>query len=309
MEEEQKSVWFNALDWSMGEYLERADPVPTRIKELDNCLVKGMRPGLYTILGKPGEGKSALALAIATNCARFGIRSAILSLEMPASSAWLRCASVWSVDAPDEGDFGCPTFAWSGVDDEAAATIMYGGGNLSTGGDPVITAARVMAAQKLPLMIAEPPDPDINTVLDLLVEAKEAGAQLAVIDYLQLINVPGAERGYDRVTEATNALANAAKGLRLPIILIAALNRDAMTAGAPGMHGAAGSSMVEYASTCVMVYTRDKEAKDEEPGTRKMLLSIEKNRHGPVTDSPIRLTYWPSFNLIQEMERYVGKTS
>lgn len=303
---QQRSAWFDALKWSMTEYMEQAEPVPTRIQELDNCLIGGMRPGLYTILGKPGEGKSALALAIATNCARFGTKTAILSLEMPAFSAWLRCASVWSVDA---GEDVCPMFAWSGADQSADITVKYGGEHLASGGDPVITAARVMAAQKLPLMIAEPKDPSIGTVLDLLVEAKEAGARLAVIDYLQIISVPGAERGYDRVTEATNALANAAKGLRLPIILIAALNRDAMTAGAPGMHGAAGSSMVEYASTCVMVYTRDKEAKDEKPGTRKMLLSIEKNRHGPVTDVPIRLTYWPAFNLIDEMKRYVGKTN
>lgn len=306
MDEQHESPWFNAVDWSITEYMSQSEPIPTCIKELDDCLRGGMRPGLYTILGKPGEGKSAIALAIATNSARRGIKVAVISLEMPAFSAWLRCASVWSIDVKNDGKDGCPTFSWSDVDSHAKATVDYGGSNLATGGDPVITAARVMAAQKLPLMIAEPPDPSIGTVVELLSKAKQEGAQFAVIDYLQIINVPGAERGYDRVTEATNALANAAKNLRMPIILIAALNRDAMTAGAPGMHGAAGSSMVEYASTCVMVYSRDKEATDEEAWTRKMLLSIEKNRHGPVTDTPIRLTYWPAYNLIEEMDRHVG---
>lgn len=298
MEEEERGAWFDALEWTRTGYLDLPDPVPTGIPSLDHHLVDGMRPGVYTILGRPGEGKSALALMVAATAAVRGDCAAVLSLEMPAHDAWLRAASAWSCTV---GEDVCPSFSWSASQQSARISVEYGGKSLSSGGDPVITAARVMAARRVPLLVAEPESPTIDEVLGLLAEAKARGARLAVVDYLQLVDVPGVEREYERVSAAMRALALFAREEELPVLLVAAMNREGLTGGA-SMHSAAGSSLVEYASTCVMTYVRDKEAEaTDPPGTRTMLLNIEKNRCGMVTMQPIRLRYWPAFNWVQEV--------
>lgn len=288
--DEEKSVWFDAVDWCATDYLSMPDPVPTGLGGLDHCLGGGMRPGLYTVLGRPGEGKSALALSIATCSVSRMVGAVIVSLEMPAHDVWLRMASAWCTQQKDY-----PNFLWSDAQNSGRITVDYGGEHLASGQDPVITAATKM--QGLPLMISEPEEPTIDAVVSLLRMGKASGARMGVVDYLQLIDVPGVEREHERVSAAVRALAQVARELELPIILVAAMNRDGMT-GTASMHSAAGSSLVEYASTCVMTYMRDKTAADP-AGTRTMLLNIEKNRSGMVTDEPLRLRYWPAFNYVE----------
>lgn len=288
--------WFDAVDWCATDYQNRPRPVPTGIPKLDHVLIGGLKPGVYTVLGRPGEGKSALAIFMAESVATSGSGAAVISLEMPDHDAWLRAASSYSVRR--NGENGCRMFSWSAVDYEADATARYGGSNLSSGGDAIITAARLMSS--LPLLIAAPPEPSIGTVVSLLAEAKDVGAQMAVVDYLQLIDVPGIDREYERVSTAMRSLVGSSLELKLPIVLLAAMNRGGLTGGA-SMHSASGSSVIEYASTCVMTYVRDKDAESAD-GTRAMLLNVEKNRSGMVTDEPIRLKYWPAYNWIEETE-------
>lgn len=295
--EAEASPWFDALDWCASDYLSQPPSVPSGIAPLDSALVGGFRQGVYTVLGRPGEGKSALALAIVERTVSAGVPAAVLSLEMSAADAWLRVASAWSVRHKDQD--GCRQFTWSSVWQQSAITVGYGGGRISSGADAIITAARSMAKAKAPLMIAEP-EPDLDRVVQLLQASRDAGAALAVVDYLQLIDVPGIEREHERVSVAMRALATTSKELRMPVLLVAAMNREGLT-GAATMHSAAGSSLVEYASSCVMTYVRDKDA-DCAPGTRRMLLNVEKNRNGMVTEEPIGLTYWPGFNWIEECE-------
>jgi replicative DNA helicase len=97
-EDDRKSrySWEEAVD----EMLEnmRADHsktlVPTRIRALDFALAGGLRRKLYTVMaGRPGMGKTALALAIAVNVAQSGIPVAYFSLEMSASSLAQRAIS------------------------------------------------------------------------------------------------------------------------------------------------------------------------------------------------------------------------
>ena len=218
----------------------------------------------------------------------------IISLEMPAHDAWLRCASAYSMH-----NESTPTFSWSSSKMHSDVTVEYGGPNLSSGGDPIITAARVMAENKVPLMIAEPSSPDISTVCDLLVRASDAGARVAVLDYMQLVDTPGIDREHERIGTVMRSIVNVAKTCNLGIINIAAMNREGLT-GTPSMHSAAGSSLIEYASTCVMTYTRSANDNNTD-GSRSMLLDIQKNRNGMVTLSPINIKYWPAFNWVEEV--------
>lgn len=297
MDEPNESIWFDPVGWTSRDYLNMPQPIPSGYGEIDRHLCGGFRPGVYTILGRPGEGKSALAIAMMERIASRGEPAAIVSLEMPAADAWLRCASAHSVQNKE-----VPQFAWSAAGSHSDASVRFGGKHLSTGEDPIITAGRVMS--RMPLFITAPEEPNIDVVLDRLVRANDKGARIAVLDYLQLIDVPGIDREYERVSAATRAVVNLAKSLKMAIIVIAAMNREGLT-GSASMHSAAGSSLIEYASTCVMTYVRDKDAQGDE-GTRTMNLNIEKNRSGMVTLEPIRMTYWPAFNCVIEEKTWLG---
>lgn len=285
-------VWFNALEWCATNYLDQPELIPTGIATLDRVFVGGMRPGVYTLLGKPGDGKSALALHIVQNIVARGLGAAVVTLEMPPHDVWLRIASDYSSCT------GKNVFPWSKASALGRYASEHAIENPLHGGDPIPSTAYDMKAFRL--MIAEPPSPRIDDVGALLLQAKEDGAHVAVVDYLQMIDVQGVSREYERISAAMRAIAKIAADCRLPIILISSVNRDGLTTGVT-MHGASGSSLIEYASVCVMTYRRAQDQSAAKSGTRAMELSVVKNRYGMITDAPIRLEYWPQYNRVIEV--------
>lgn len=72
---------------------ESRDSIPTGFTDIDN-FTSGLQKGEYTLLaGRPGMGKTSLAIQIAKNAAQKGFKAAILSLEMSDLSLMLRIVS------------------------------------------------------------------------------------------------------------------------------------------------------------------------------------------------------------------------
>ncbi len=176
----------------------------TGIRSIDG-LIGGLEAGnLIIVGGRPGMGKSAIAVNVARNVAASGTPVAVFSLEMSAEELARRVLA-----------------AESGV---SATDIRRG--TLTEDGFKQIRLTR-QEIGKWPLHF------DVCAGLtpqQLLSKARrfvrEHGVGLVVVDYLQLMRVPGVNGEYDRVSEASGCLKPLAVDLKIPVIALSQLSRS-----------------------------------------------------------------------------------
>jgi len=181
--------------------------LPTGFIDFDSK-TGGLRGGdLLIIAGRPSMGKSTLAVNIAEHAAlKEGIRAsvAIFSLEMPAEQILTRMlASVGSVHLGN-----------------------IRSGKLSEDDWPRITGA-TKQLQDAKIFIDDTP---ALTPTELRARARrikrEHGLDLIVVDYLQLMSVPGTkENRATEISEISRGLKALAKEIHCPVIALSQLNR------------------------------------------------------------------------------------
>jgi len=168
----------------------------------------GLRGGdLLIVAGRPSMGKSTLAINMAEHAAlKEGIRAsvAIFSLEMPADQILTRMLS--SVGSVHLGNIRS--------------------GKLSEDDWPRITGA-TKQLQDAKIFIDDTP---ALTPTELRARSRrikrEHGLDLIVVDYLQLMTVPGTkENRATEISEISRGLKALAKELHLPVIALSQLNR------------------------------------------------------------------------------------
>lgn len=182
----------------------------TGITDLDKVL-NGLRPGqLVVVGGRPGNGKTTLAMGMALHAAVELEKSALVfSLEMSESQLMDRMtASVARVDL---------------------GTILDG----SALSNPDSTDRMMAAASKFSrcnLSIVDRGNLNINVIRSAARKVKHArGLDLVVIDYLQLMNGTGGKRNENRNEEISIISRGAkllARELDVPVLLLSQLNRD-----------------------------------------------------------------------------------
>ncbi len=180
--------------------------VATGYTELDKMTV-GLQPGdLVIIAGRPSMGKTTLAVNIAENAAiERKVPAAIFSMEMSAEALTLRMIS--SLGRVSQGHLRT--------------------GALSAEDWPRITSATEVLSQA-PIYIDETPS---LTPTEIRARARrlkrEKGLGLIVVDYLQLMQVPGTkENRATEISEISRSLKALAKELQLPVIALSQLNRS-----------------------------------------------------------------------------------
>lgn len=287
-------------------YVNAPEPMGTGMPSLDAALGGGLRPGVTVLGGEPGAGKSALAvqLAVASTFGT-GVRALYVSLEMGRWQVWARACSFL---AATQG--GLAPFAWSrthatarAARDRMAAAAREGRAEgeavaMASGGDPVATAARALAERCPGLAIcADPRMRDLGELLALVGEAARLGCSLLVVDYLQLLDVPGRDGEYERVSAASSALAGLAAREGVCALLLSSLSRQGAREG-PGMHSFRGSGGVEYDAEAAMVLARDGE--DSPGGLRPLALHVVKSRWGPSGGEPLALWFDGEHNAMSE---------
>lgn len=174
--------------------------------QLDN-ITRGFRQGQMIVLAaRPGRGKTALAMTIATHQAvRVGNAVGIFSMEMSGEEL-----------------VGRAICGLAGVPMDIADRGKLNADNLNK-----ITTASTKIG-KAPLIID---DTGGLTVAQLRARARRMvlhqKVKLIIVDYLQLIRSqnPRASR-YETVTEVSAAVKQIAKDLKVPVIALAQLNRD-----------------------------------------------------------------------------------
>ena len=244
--------------------------VKTGFPYLDS-ITGGFKPGTLNIVAaRPGMGKTAFVLNVAANVAeQYHKTVAIFSLEMSKSEICNRLlASKSNTDykAIERGN----------ITREQEADIIQTLGRISD----------------LPIYIDEK---TATTPSDVMSKCKELSTRinidLIIIDYLQLMTVPGKNNGsrQNEIAEISRTLKVIAKELKVPVIALSQLNRGTENREdgdhIPGLADIRDSGAIEQDADCVIFihrpsyYTRKKEA-SEKPRIEDAQLIVAKNRHG-----------------------------
>lgn len=181
--------------------------IPTGWRWLDRALRGGFRPGqMVVVAGRPGAGKTAFALSLMANIASSGTHVGMFSLEMDASEVGMRMiAAASGIDATQFSPNAMPT------EQQLKALTVAG------------TKIRSM-----PIHVNDNPR---QTARSLIARARRWVARhdvkLVIVDYLQLV---GSESRKDRdrrevVDEISRSIKIMAKELKIPVIVLAQLNR------------------------------------------------------------------------------------
>jgi replicative DNA helicase len=257
-----------ALNRYIAQIEERGDEaqagVPTGLKTLD-AKTGGLQPSdLILIAGRPGLGKSSLALCIIEHAAlRAGKTCAIFTLEMSELQVVQRLISmVAEIDGNRirRGRLSLPELQ----------AISDASGRLQQAQIYVEESSRL-------------------TVTDILAKSRRLQAErgkldMIVIDYLQLIE--GAEGDEDNrvqeVAKISRALKAIARELEVPVVALSQLSRQIETRGTEPMLSDLRESGALEADADLVMFLWQKDQQDRKDGVVR--LKLAKHRNGPTAD-------------------------
>lgn len=233
--------------------------VGTGVRDLDE-LTGGWRPGQVIICGaRPAMGKTAYSLLAAEKAATEG-GVLIVSMEMGALDLLGRCAGKAAHVDSSKLNLGRIS--------QGELEGLYGA---------------LEGLAKLPIEIDDSPS---MTLLDVAtsaarVKAKYGSLSLIVVDYLQLMQSEGAATREQAVAELSRGLKRLAKELRVPILVLAQLNRglENREDKRPRLSDLRESGSIEQDADVVMFMYRDevynKDSRDK--GTVEFIIGKQRN--------------------------------
>jgi replicative DNA helicase len=237
--------------------------VLTGFTEFDK-LTFGLQPTNLIIIGaRPSIGKSAFATTLAINAAKMGSKIGIISLEMPSEQLVGRITSIysdiefWRIYRSKFNNDVEEQTAYSRMSDMSGLPIFFSD-------KTNVTAGHIRAkAQKLK-----------NT----------KGLDLLIIDYLQLIETDGKknENREREIAKLSRALKLLAMDLKIPIMVLAQLNRASETSGdkTPKLSQLRESGALEQDADMGIILSRD---------GNEAILDIQKHRNGDTM--PLKLQF------------------
>ncbi len=241
--------------------------LPTGYPSLDGIL-GGLEGGrLYVLAARPSVGKSAIAGNIAEKLILAGVPVGFFSYEMTAREINLRMLSSTS-DADLTGDI------INRNKDEA--------GRLQT---IAKTSQHIVDLKKAPLKIVDDASLTINQLRSHARRmVADRGTKLIIIDYIQLVKPSDDVKRRDRhlqVAEVTQGLKRLAKELKIPVIGLAQLSREAERNGnqRPNMSMLRESGSLEADADCVMFLWQKDVSMYSGPNVL-LKLTVGKNRAG-----------------------------
>ena len=227
--------------------------IPTGYCDLDRALNGGLRNGgLYYLAARPGGGKTQMSLQIMDNAAKQGIRVLYISLEMTETELTERRICVTeglTLNQLEHADAD----AWKKI--ASASQKLY---------DRPIQFNR------------------ISRMSVALIErlARQSKAELIIIDYLGLIQHGQGKSIYEKVTATSNNLKIMAKELKVPVLCLCQLNREAADKE-PSLSELRDSGAIEQdADGVLMLWMPDGRPADEGYSATRLCMKIAKNRHG-----------------------------
>ncbi|MCC6591632.1 MAG: AAA family ATPase [Bryobacterales bacterium] len=249
----------------------RAPGLRTGFLRLDDMTL-GFHPGELIILAaRPSQGKTALALNIASNVAERNHTVAIFSLEMSRESLLTR--------------FVCSR---ARVDQ-----MKFRSGYLSADQHKALARA-FHDTCALPIFIDDKADANIESIRRKLAILRSMhGLSLVVIDYLQLMNSGKKENRTQEVSALSRGLKIMAREFSVPFLVLSQLSRapeQRLGNHRPQLSDLRESGGIEQDADVVAFIFREEVYKPDNPDLRGVAdLIIAKQRNGPV--GAIKLTF------------------
>ena len=267
-----KELLVDALD-RIDMLFQRDNPitgVATGFYELDNMTSGLQKSDLVIIAGRPSMGKTAFAINIAQHAAiKEELPVAVFSMEMPSEQLAMRMMS-----------------SLGRIDQHKVRT-----GRLSDDDWPRLTHS-VGILSEAKMFIDDTPaltPGDLRARCRRL--AREHGIGLIVIDYLQLMQVPGTkENRATEISEISRSLKALAKELSCPVIALSQLNRslESRQDKRPVMSDLRESGAIEQDADVIMFIYRDEVYNEDSPDKGIAEIIIGKQRNGPIGSRKLR---------------------
>ncbi|MEN1928185.1 replicative DNA helicase [Luteimonas sp. MJ250] len=238
--------------------------LPTGYVEFDE-MTAGLQPtDLLILAARPAMGKTTLALNIAEYAAMKTKKPvAVFSMEMSASQLALRLIS-------SVGRVNATRLRTGQLEDEDWSRIS--------------SAIRLLKETRIFIDDTPALSPDVLRAKARRLK-REHGLGLIVIDYLQLMAVPGnKENRATEISEISRSLKGLAKELNVPVLALSQLNRslETRTDKRPVMADLRESGAIEQdADVIVFIYRDDYYNKENSPDKGLAEVIIGKQRNGP----------------------------
>jgi replicative DNA helicase len=253
--------------------------VTTTYRNLDQIL-GGFWPGnMYVFAGRPGIGKTALAVNLLYRLAE-NHPTSFITCEMTLQELTMRLLALMSKVSYFHIRTGRLDRYQRGELEKAKARIPARLDMIEASGRPV------------------------EDVCGMVLEAAGKGCKVVIIDYLQRIPYP---RGLDSMDLAVGhickALKNVALKANVAVVVLAQLNRqvEQTSTRRPELHHLRESGNIEQEADVVgFLYREGYYAQERRDAPERLELIIRKNRHGPVGTAD--LVFTPPTMLIEDRE-------
>ena len=259
--------------------------VASGLMDLDD-ITSGFHPGeLIIVAGRPGMGKTALALSMGRNAAVLGKTGVgMFSLEMANHQLAMRllCAE-GRVDSHLVRTGKLPKSQWK---------------NLSIA---------VGSLAEAPIYLDDTPG---MSVLEVRAKARRLKAEknvgLIIVDYLQLMSGPkGSESRQQEISQISRSLKNLAKEIDLPVIGLSQLSRavESRSDRRPQLSDLRESGAIEQDADVVIFLYRPWVYTQEEDDRGKAEIIVAKQRNGPT--GIVEATFIDRFARFENMSAFV----
>lgn len=269
-----KTLLTQAVD-RIDDLFQRDEPItglPTGYSDFDE-MTSGLQPSdLVIVAGRPSMGKTTFALNMAEHIAIKSKRPvAVFSMEMPGEQLALRMMS-----------------SLGRIDQQKVRT-----GKLHDDDWPRITSAVTMLAEA-PMFIDDTPalNPTELRARARRLKREHGDLGLVVIDYLQLMQAPGAgDNRTAEISEISRSLKALAKELHVPVVALSQLNRnlEQRPNKRPVMSDLRESGSIEQDADLIVFIYRDEVYNPESTDKGVAEIIIGKQRNGPI--GTVRLTF------------------
>ena len=250
-----------------------------------NKQTQGLQRGdLIVVAGRPSMGKTSFAMNIAENfLLNEDVKGGVLvfSLEMPGESLTTRLLA-------SHAKINQQNVRSASLSNEELKRFMDSSSKL----------------RELPLYID---DSSLLSPMELRARARrvsrqeEHGLSLIVVDYLQLMQLPGStENRVNQISEISRSLKALAKELNVPVIALSQLNRavEQRPNKRPMMADLRDSGAIEQDADLILFIYRDQVYNEDSEEGNKAEIIIGKQRNGPI--GTVNLSFLKEFTRFED---------